>query len=111
LHQFEVDFKECGASKSLRGENRLKTTDEKISTAFRLPNNLLQIIDRWCFENDFTRSQFFRHAITDKVKNLLQQQQQHQLQQQPQSYNSKVQARQQQPQQWSQESYDRLLKR
>jgi hypothetical protein len=43
---------------------------EITSTAFRLPTALLQVIDRWCDENDVTRSQFFRLSITDRVKSL-----------------------------------------
>ena len=38
------------------------------STAFRLPRQLLQTVDQWCVENDLTRSQFFRHCITERVK-------------------------------------------
>lgn len=40
------------------------------STAFRLPTLLLNVVDNWCVENDLTRSQFFRHCITDRIKSL-----------------------------------------
>jgi hypothetical protein len=43
---------------------------EITSTAFRLPTRLLQVIDKWCDENDVTRSQFFRRSILDRA-NLL----------------------------------------
>ena len=40
------------------------------STAFRLPTFLLQTVDHWCATHDITRSQFFRHCITDRIKSL-----------------------------------------
>jgi hypothetical protein len=40
-----------------------------ISTAFRLPIVLLRTVDRYCGENDVTKSQFFRRALIDRVKN------------------------------------------
>jgi len=43
---------------------------EITSTAFRLPTQLLQVIDRWCAKNDVTRSQFFRRSIMDRVNSL-----------------------------------------
>jgi len=41
-----------------------------ISTAFRLPTVLLNTVDRWCATHDITKSQFFRHCITDRIKSL-----------------------------------------
>jgi hypothetical protein len=43
---------------------------EITSTAFRLPTELLRIIDRWCDANDITRSQFFKRSIVDRVNSL-----------------------------------------
>ena len=81
--------------------------------SIRLPKTLLDALDSWCSENDYSRAQFVRHSISEKLKSLAKQKQGGETppqQQQPQSYNSKVQQRQQQPQ-WSQESYDRLVRR
>jgi hypothetical protein len=46
------------------------TRTEITSTAFRLPTELLRVIDRWCDENDLTRSQFIRRCITDRIDSL-----------------------------------------
>ena len=43
---------------------------EITSTAFRLPTQLLQVIDRWCAKNDVTRQQFFRRSIMDRVNSF-----------------------------------------
>jgi hypothetical protein len=40
------------------------------TTAFRLSPELLKTVDAWCYKNDITRSQFFRHSIMDRVKVL-----------------------------------------
>ena len=48
----------------------MTTHTASTSTAFRLPTRLLQVIDRWCDDNDTTRSQFFRRSIMDRVKLL-----------------------------------------
>jgi len=56
----------------MNSNNQLLTHSrpEITSTAFRLPRQLLQAIDKWCVENDITRSQFFRRSIIDLVKSL-----------------------------------------
>jgi len=77
-----------------------QTTDQQpigTSTAFRLPLNLLQTIDRWCEEHDVTRSQFFRHCIKERVKAL--------------ELDQVAQAREEEQRQWSPELYDRLQRR
>jgi hypothetical protein len=66
------------------------------STAFRLPIALLQTVDRWCAEHDITRSQFFRHCITDRIKSL--------------GLDTSVSQPQQQ-QAWEPELYDRLRRK
>jgi hypothetical protein len=68
------------------------------STAFRLPKSLLQAVDQWCEAHDITRSQFFRHCITDRVKSLEPNQVTHA-------------PKEEQQQQWSPELYDRLRRR
>jgi hypothetical protein len=40
------------------------------TTALRLPTSLLQTIDKWCGENDITRSQFLRRCISDRIQSL-----------------------------------------
>src|SRR6266478_479649 len=41
------------------------------SATFRLPPSVLNTVDAWCDKNDISRSQFFRHAIVDRVKALV----------------------------------------
>ena len=41
------------------------------SATFRLPPKVLNTVDAWCEQNDVSRSQFFRHAIVDRVKALV----------------------------------------
>ena len=43
------------------------------SATFRLPPKVLNTVDTWCQQNDVSRSQFFRHAIADRVKALFSQ--------------------------------------
>ncbi len=50
--------------------NQDSTNTIATSTAFRLPTVLLQTVDDWCVEHDITRSQFFSHCITDRIKSL-----------------------------------------
>ena len=66
------------------------------STAFRLPTFLLQTVDHWCAEHDITRSQFFRHCITDRIKSL--------------GLETSMSTPQQQ-QSWAPELYDRLRRK
>ncbi len=66
------------------------------STAFRLPNVLLQTVDHWCATHDITRSQFFRHCITDRIKSL--------------GLETSMFSPKQDEQTWSPELYDRLRK-
>ena len=66
------------------------------STAFRLPTILLNTVDRRCAEHDITRSQFFRHCITDRIKSL--------------GLDTSVLQPQQQ-QAWEPELYDRLRRK
>jgi hypothetical protein len=39
-------------------------------TAFRLPVNLLLMVDLYCVRNDVNRSQFFRIALRERLKSL-----------------------------------------
>ena len=66
------------------------------STAFRLPTFLLQTVDNWCATHDITRSQFFRHCITDRIKSL--------------GLDTSASQPQQQ-QSWAPELYDRLRRK
>jgi len=52
--------------------NNQHLTDTQIigSAAFGLPTNLLKLVDQLCAEHDITRSQFFRHSITERIKSL-----------------------------------------
>jgi hypothetical protein len=50
--------------------NTISETITTSTTAFRLPTSLLQTIDKWCVENDITRSQFLRRCISDRIKSL-----------------------------------------
>jgi hypothetical protein len=45
-----------------------RTTPPNKHAAFRLSQELLATIDSICDQLDITRSQFFRHALTDRVK-------------------------------------------
>ena len=67
------------------------------STAFRLPTVLLQTVDDWCVEHDITRSQFFRHCITDRIKSL--------------GLEMSMSSPKQDEQTWSPELYDRLRRK
>ena len=66
------------------------------STAFRLPTFLLNPVDHWCATHDITRSQFFRHCITDRIKSL--------------GLDTSASQPQQQ-QSWAPELYDRLRRK
>jgi hypothetical protein len=86
---------------------------EITSTAFRLPTELLRIIDRWCDANDVTRSQFFRRSIIDRV-NLLGIAGSAELnadQLNSSGVNSAAELVKGQPRQWSPETFARLERR
>lgn len=85
--------------------NNQHLTDTQIigtSAAFRLPKNLLETVDRWCGENDITRSQFIRHSINERVKCLGLA---------PLAQTTPPQASTSDQRQWSPELYDRLQRR
>jgi hypothetical protein len=79
----------------LNNQHLTDTQTIATSTAFRSPMQLLQTVDQWCGANDLTRSQFFRHCITERVKSL--------GLQPPQASGEEHQ--------WSPELYDRLQRR
>jgi hypothetical protein len=79
----------------------MNTISETITTsaaAFRLPTSLLQTIDKWCEENDITRSQFFRRCISDRIQSLGLQ-------------LSTTTPKQPEQQMWSPELYERMRRR
>jgi len=86
---------------------------EITSTAFRLPTLLLQVIDRWCADNDQTRSQFFRRSITDRVNSLGIAIPTELIAEQLKSsgFNSVAEPPKEEPRQWSPETYQRLERR
>jgi hypothetical protein len=86
---------------------------EITSTAFRLPTRLLRMIDKWCDDNDLTRSQFFRHCITDRVKSLgiATPTELNADQLQPPGVNSAIATGKEKPRQWSPETYARFERR
>jgi hypothetical protein len=79
---------------------------EITSTAFRLPTELLRIIDRWCDANDVTRSQFFRRSIMDRVNSLGIADQLN-----PSGVNSMAEHPTEEPRLWSPETYARFERR
>jgi len=83
---------------------------EITSTAFRLPTRLLQVIDQWCDENDITRSQFFRHCISERVKllGIMDPAELNADQLKVPGVNSATQAPREQPRGWSSEFYERF---
>jgi len=86
---------------------------EITSTAFRLPTKLLQTIDRWCYDNDTTRSQFFRRSIMDRVKSpgIESGVESNPDQLKSPGVNSTMQTPNEEPRQWSPELYARLQRR
>jgi|HubBroStandDraft_4_1064222.scaffolds.fasta_scaffold1654867_1 hypothetical protein len=78
--------------------NHTSAEPARSSTAFRLPTSLLQVIDKWCGDNDITRSQFFRRCISDRVKSLGLQ-------------SSTLSPKQPEEQTWSPELYDRMRRK
>jgi metal-responsive CopG/Arc/MetJ family transcriptional regulator len=81
-----------------------RSTPPDKHAAFRLSHELLAIIDSICDQLDITRSQFFRHALTDRVKSYGQERNI-----QPPS-NVQI-AKEEEKRQWSQELYDRMQRR
>jgi metal-responsive CopG/Arc/MetJ family transcriptional regulator len=81
-----------------------RSTPPNKHTAFRLSQELLATIDSLCDQLDITRSQFFRHALTDRVKTYT-------CEQNIQPPSDVQLPIKDEKRQWSQELYDRMQRR
>jgi hypothetical protein len=81
----------------------------------RLPKSLLQKLNIFCDQKDFTKSQLIRHLLTDHIKSVELEQPPHQevqvgiqtVPQQPPVQQAPVEP----PRRWGQEFFDQLTKR